>query len=173
MRTACQPATCFAIPQACGRGTFWIRGEYLHWWTDGLEVPPLVTSSPAGTPQNEAGILGQPSTSVLFGDTGLNDDNRSGGQVTFGCCPAGCNVGIEVSYLVLEQESVSFQSTSQGDPVLARPFFNVETQRNDAYLVAFSELAEGSVSVAANTEFAQWMWCCAGHCMETVFPSWI
>ena len=115
-----------------GCGTFWIRGEYLHWWTDGLKVPPLVTSSPAGTPQNQAGILGQPSTSVLFGDADLNDDSRSGGRFAFGCRPAGCNVGLEVSYLVLEQESADFQATGQGDPILARPFFNVETELNDA-----------------------------------------
>jgi hypothetical protein len=141
-----------------GCSTFWIRGEYLHWWTDGLKVPPLVTSSPAGTPQNQAGILGQPSTSVLFGDADLNDDSRSGGRFAFGCRPAGCHVGLEVSYLVLEQESAGFQATGQGDPILARPFFNVETELNDAYLVAFSDLAEGSVSVAADTEFGAARW---------------
>jgi hypothetical protein len=41
-------------------GQFWAEIDYLGW-----TVPPLVTTSPAGTPLAQAGVLGAPGTSVL------------------------------------------------------------------------------------------------------------
>ena len=46
----------------------WFRGEALLWWTRGGQTPPLLTTSPGSTPQAQAGVLGQPNTTILFGD---------------------------------------------------------------------------------------------------------
>ena len=47
---------------------YWVGVDYLGFWVKGNHIPPLVTTSPLGTPQNQAGVLGQPGTSILFGD---------------------------------------------------------------------------------------------------------
>ncbi|MCE9524663.1 MAG: BBP7 family outer membrane beta-barrel protein, partial [Planctomycetales bacterium] len=47
------------------------RLEYLMWWGRGQNIPALVTTSPNGTPQNEAGVLGFPNTTTLFGNQGI------------------------------------------------------------------------------------------------------
>ncbi|MEL6899065.1 MAG: BBP7 family outer membrane beta-barrel protein, partial [Planctomycetota bacterium] len=43
----------------------WVSADYLLWDAAGVDVPALVTSSPNGTAQTAAGVLGQPNTSVL------------------------------------------------------------------------------------------------------------
>ena len=136
-------------------GFLWFRGDYLLWWTDGMGVPPLVTTSPDGTDQDQAGVLGQDS-SILFGDSRLNTDARSGGRFTLGYWfgPSQCT-GIQATYLGLGQETQGFQSSSQGDPILARPFFNIQTGEQDAHLIAFPDVAEGSVAVSSTTSFQE------------------
>ena len=136
-------------------GPIEFHGEYLLWWTRGSRVPPLVTTSPAGTPRAQAGVLGQ-DTTVLFGDEGLTDGVRLGGRFTLNYWfePEACT-GLEVSYTVVGEEMTSFGARSQGDPILARPYFNVNTDVQDARLIAFSNpnVVEGAVAVNATTEF--------------------
>ncbi len=146
--------TCWVdwIEMAC-HGPIEFHGEYLLWWTRGSRVPPLVTTSPTGTPRAQAGVLGQ-DTTVLIGDEGLADGVRSGGRFTFDYWfePEACT-GLEVSYTVVGEETNSFAVGSQGDPILARPYFNVSTDLQDAKLIAFPNVVDGSVSVEATTEF--------------------
>ena len=54
------------------------------WWGKGTTLPPLVTTSPQGTPFPQAGVLGQPDTSVLFGNQLGGNGMQTGGRVTFG-----------------------------------------------------------------------------------------
>lgn len=131
----------------------WVRPEYLLWWTQGMDVPALVTTSPTGTPQAQAGVLGQPSTSVLFGNSDLNDGARSGGRISAGVWLNPWQAtGIEGSLFALEEETTSFQLASGGTPIIARPFFNVQIPAEDARLVAFPGFTTGSVSIQANTQ---------------------
>ena len=60
------------------RDRLWWRAEYLHWWTEGMDLPPLVTTSPPLTPQNQAAVLGEPGTAILFGNGEINGDSVSG-----------------------------------------------------------------------------------------------
>lgn len=62
------------VPLCSPPGRFWIRADWLMWWTNGEHLPPLVTSSPQGTPQGQAGVLGQPGTTILFGNSTVYDD---------------------------------------------------------------------------------------------------
>ncbi len=133
-------------------GRLRVRGEYLLWWTQGSRVGPLVTTSPTGTPRNQAGVLGQ-DTSILFGDTGLTDEARSGGRITmtWWLQPDQCS-GIEATYLGLGKETTRYRATSDGDPILARPFFSVRNGVQDSRLIAFQDVGNGSISVDATTE---------------------
>jgi len=80
----CDPAAAADLPlkarppAPADAGQFWVEMEYLAWSVKGDRLPPLVTTSPAGTPQAQAGILGPPSTTVLFGDSSVNGGWRSG-----------------------------------------------------------------------------------------------
>ena len=101
------------------RDRLWFRGEYLLWWTRGADLPPLVTTSPD---EDGGGVLGR-NTSILFGDTTVGSGARSGGRATLGhwFSPAQCT-GIQASYLGLSEESETYFASSEGDPLLARPF---------------------------------------------------
>ena len=134
----------------CGSPRLWGRAEYLGWWTDGMNVPPLVTTSPAAS----AGVLGQAGTSILFGDGGLNTDARSGGRFTLGMWLDECEFrGVEATYLGLGGETETFAVSNADIAVLARPFFNVGANQQDARLIALAGTVSGSVSVTADTEF--------------------
>ncbi len=148
---ACYDNLCYCDP--CSHG-LWVRTDYLLWWAKEDGIPPLVTSSPAGTPVNEVGVLGEPNTSVLF-DGPLADGIRSGGRVRFGfwiddCC----RWGIDGSLLGIENLKDGFEAASGGDPALARPFFNVDPAVNapDAELVSYNGLLNGGVAVNSSSE---------------------
>ena len=132
----------------------WGRAEYLLWWTKGSDVPALVTTSPDGTAQANAGVLGQPETSILFGSSGLNADVRSGGRFTIGCClePTG-QLNFEGSYLFLGASASQYDIASPGSPILARPFLNIENGLQEAHLLAFPDWTQGSISARATNSF--------------------
>ena len=110
-----------------------------------MNLPPLVTTSPAGTLWEDAGVLGQPDTEILFGDDRLDVGAQSGGRFRVGLWldPSGCR-GVEGSYMMLGEGRERFEQTSEGDPILARPIFNTATGEQDALIVAF-EGQDGAV----------------------------
>lgn len=141
-----------AGPEVCcgtsGSGPNWLwgRAEYLGWWTEGMHVPALVTTGPVDSPTNV----------LLFGNTSLNSDGRSGGRFTLGTRPDPCGYGgVEVTYMMLGEETDGFTASSDNFAVLARPFFNVQTGAQDAHFVAMPDPTrlDGSVSVSATTGF--------------------
>ncbi|MCA9217496.1 MAG: BBP7 family outer membrane beta-barrel protein [Planctomycetales bacterium] len=144
---------------ACGHGGWcgpmlYGRVEYLLWATKGMDSPPLVTSSLAGTAQDQAGVLGQTATSTLFGGDGLNNDMRSGGRFTLGMWvnPAR-QIGIEFTHTALEEESQTFAASNFDETIVARPFFNSSLGEEDSRLIAFPALVNGNVDVVSATEF--------------------
>ena len=146
---------CGVCPEAC-RPTIsdrlWVRGEYLMWWTKGVPLPPLVTTSPSDTPDTEAGILGQPGTQILFGDSRVADDIRGGARVTLGWWLNPCRtVGVEASYMQLRNEIDYFRATDGDHAILARPFFNLSLNQQDASLVTYPGVRSGAVEVENST----------------------
>jgi hypothetical protein len=132
----------------------WVRADYLLWSTEGMNLPPLVTTSPSGTPRSMAGVLGEDVTSVLFGDETVFDDTRSGGRIRGGIWWDPCHVwGLEGEYLALEDANVNYRAASPGDPILARPFFDPVAGQQTAQLVAFPALINGEIEVDAQTQF--------------------
>jgi hypothetical protein len=113
-----------------------------------------VTSSPAGTDRSVTGVLGQPTTSILFGNSRTSEDDRSGGRFTAGMWLNKCQtIGIEGSFFFLEPGSTNFTASSAGDPNLDRPFFNASLGAPDAELVGFPGVLTGTVRVAESSSF--------------------
>ena len=130
---------------------WWVRGEYLMWWTDGLRTPPLASTSPTGTAQPSAGVLDQGGTAIYGGDllTGI----RSGGRIRFGRWLGDCQrIGVESEYFALGDINDSFAASSTGLPgssIIARPFFNALTNAEDSELVAFPGVIGGTFTANA------------------------
>jgi hypothetical protein len=130
----------------------WGSAEFLLWWSKGTVTPPLVTTSPNGTAQADAGVL--PGADVLFGGSYLGDDDQAGGRITLGIwLDEEHDTSIVGRFYGVGGASDRFQRSSDGDPILARPFFNVILDQNDALLVAFPGLTTGSISASLTNDF--------------------
>ncbi|HLA84524.1 MAG TPA: BBP7 family outer membrane beta-barrel protein [Thermoguttaceae bacterium] len=139
----------------CGRACFvgpsgqtWFRADYLYWWTQGARVVPLVTTSD----EEDQGVIGQPSTEILFGDERLNGQGRSNFRIQFGhWLHCGRTAGIEFDYFTLGEEGTDFRfaSNDAGVPLYARPFFDVnpdlQTPGQNAELVSDPTFLRGTV----------------------------
>ena len=162
----CANASCGSCFSGCGSGCsgcelcgsdpgcVWVRAEYLLWWMDGFDTPPILTTSPNTVDRDVAGVLGETGTRVLFGGGELADGTRSGGRITLGFWLDSCaTTGVQASYFGLEDEKSEFRAVSDGDPILAQPFFNLEPgmEGQDAELIAFPSLFSGRVNVRAKT----------------------
>lgn len=147
----CDTGQCVYQPRPTG---FWLQADYLLWWTKGAAAPPLVTTSPAGTPLEQAGVLDNPETTILYGARGLNGMSRSGGLINAGWWLTPCyDEAIEGSYLWLGRVADRFQASSDGSPILARPFLNTQTGQEASELVAFPQLVSGTITVDATSDF--------------------
>ncbi|WP_146525153.1 BBP7 family outer membrane beta-barrel protein [Novipirellula artificiosorum] len=146
----------FSLPTVSDR-LYW-RAEYLAWRADGMETPPLVTTSPAGTPQNQAGILGMSGTSVLFGGNEINNDIANGFRTRAGLwLTAQGTWGIEAEYFMLNGDNDSYSASGSGAPILARPFFDTTNDRQTAQLVSFPGLVNGSVAVGSDSDLKSFL----------------
>ncbi len=122
--------------------------EYLAWWVKGYPTPPLVTTGPAAS----NGILGTPGVSLLYGNQSVDPNFRNGvrlgGEYWFGAC---CPWAIDAHVFYLFQTGSMTNFSSFGDPLLARPFFNVNNGANSAELVAFPGMFSGAANISSTT----------------------
>ena len=132
----------------CNSDRNWVTTEFMIWWGKRRQLPPLVTSSPQSEPRATAGVIGQPGTTVLFGDERVDAGERFGGRVTVGqWLDDGKEIGIGGSFFALEECGVRYSMASIGDPILARPFFDTFQGQNAAALIAFPSVNSGSIDV--------------------------
>lgn len=136
-----------------GCDLMWLRAEYLMYWADGMQTPPLATTSPNGTALANAGVLGEATTSILYGGEGILQDMRSGVRFTGGmwldCCR---ETGIEAEYFFLPEISERFQASGFGDPIIMRPFFNALDNIQDAEIVSFPDQLGGTITIDSVSE---------------------
>ncbi len=123
--------------------------DFTTWWVKSNQTPPLVSVGPAGS----GGILGQGGVPAFGGS--VSDDPHFGGLFRagwwFDCAQS---FGVEADYLFLATRSADFAAGSNGapgTPVIARPFFNVNTRAPDSVLVAEPVVAAGNVGVGQST----------------------
>jgi hypothetical protein len=145
----CDPMTsgCDDVCNQCMPTRNFAKIEYLMWWGKGRSTPPLVTSSFAGTPAADAGELGLGTTTILYGGNDIGTDWRSGGRLTIGRVLDQDGTWMAVGrFYGLDDSEDSFHAESAlGDPILARPFFNVILAQQDALLVAFPGVSQNGV----------------------------
>jgi hypothetical protein len=127
---------------------FYVGVEYLLWWVKNEQLPPLVTTSPAAS----NGIIGMPGTTILYGAQAINEGAYSGLRYTTGWWFGEDRAtALEFGGFFLGQRSAQFSTNSNSFPVIARPFFNVNTGAEFSEIVASPGLSTGSISVAAPT----------------------
>lgn len=138
-----------APPKAIDVNPFWAEAEYLAWSVTGDKLPALVTTAPVGTPLAVAGALGQPTTTVLFGNSSVNTDWRSGGRITAGYWfDPQRRSGIEASFFGLENIGTGFATDTNAHPILTRPFLDATTGAQSAMLAGFPGIGTGSVNAS-------------------------
>ena len=147
---AWRPCITLCLPQ-----DGWVSYEYLNWYQDSLELPPLVTTSlDSSVSRSQAGVLGNPMTSILFGNEGLLGPSIDGGRLRFGVWLDRCHTwGIGAEFFGMSTQTDEFSASSDGLPILARPFYNTLTGLNDAELVAYPDVVNGSVGVMVESSF--------------------
>lgn len=128
------------------------RAEGLLWWTQGDQLPPLLTTSTAGTPANQAGNLNDPQARILFGNAEVNDSARGGYRFTLGR-GVGPGVEVEASYLGLPELTTERHEDSNTQPILSRPFVDAVTGLNDHQAVAFPGSFTGSIDLREESQF--------------------
>ncbi len=161
-----------------GNGRVWAEADFMLWWMRGAALPPLVTTSPAGTPISQAGVLGNPTTTVLFGDSAVNDEVRAGGRVALGYWFDDAHTcGVEGDFFMLETRATHFAATSNGAPILARPFFDATTGLPSSERIAFPGDTTGSVQasegstglIGASLLARENLWCICGVQLDVLF----
>ena len=138
----CQRACCPCGPD----GNFWARADYLLWTTAGARVPALVSSGATSDPV--------PNTITLFGDGKYTDDIRHQYRFRLGHWFGDCRRwAIQADWLDLGQNSSEYSASSTGDPILARPFYDVLREMDAVQLIAYPGEAEGSVNARVSNRF--------------------
>jgi hypothetical protein len=129
---------------------YWVDAEVLLWWLKGANLPPLVASSAAGTPQANIGVLGTPGTSVVFGGSTVNGDLCVGGRLTAGlwldCCQ---NFGVEGYFFQVGAQTQRFNDSTPD--ILGRPFINAVSGLPAAQLIAVPGFLSGTVQASASS----------------------
>jgi len=166
------------MPCCSPPGRFWLRADYLMWWTKGTQLPPLVTTSPQGTAEAQAGALAPyGNASVLYGDSTVLNDGRSGVRATMGMWLDDCHKwDLEFDYLTLGGRSVGFNQYSTGGTILARPLYDVEAIHQGRELVSYPGVVEGRVTVGVKDYFQSagvslsYNLCCCDSCESCCDP---
>ena len=155
----------------------WATFEALTWWQDGMSLPPLIsTSSDPNVARTAAGVIGQPTTQILYGGDRVLDDSFTGGRLRFGIWLDRRHTwGVGAEYFGLGNESETFSATSSGNPILARPFFNTLTGLEDSNLVAFPGIINGTVTAQVSSKLSgaavsiRHLRCCDEGCRKWLF----
>jgi hypothetical protein len=125
---------------------FYVGGEYLLWWLQGQRTPVLATTSSP----SDFGILGAPSTQVLFGGNGINSGPFSGGRFWAGYWLT-CKTALEVNGFFLGQRSANFSVNSITNPVIGRPFLEANNGQESAQLTALPGVTAGALTINSPT----------------------
>ncbi len=132
-----------ALPNCCSRlqlPGWWADAEYLLVWRKERYYPAIITTSPTGIVQAEAGVLGFPTTFILFGDGHEGNSPQSGGRFDAGFWLTPC-LGFGASWVALGKEHINYSidGNAGGVPILAIPYINAGTE--DAELISYPGVA--------------------------------
>ena len=125
---------CFALSflDGCGSLLSILSGQQ-----PGRPFPHLSQRVLAGTPEPQIGVVGLPTTRVLFGGTNFEGPMRSGARLTAGFWfTPQQERGIEASWfgLAIAKEAFSV-STNGGTSYLARPYIDATTSQQSSVVI--------------------------------------
>jgi hypothetical protein len=167
------PACADCCRSSCG---LYVRPEFLLWSTQGMRLPPLVTTGDPTVTDPVAGIVSEdgsiPSnTTILFGNDEVNSQSRSGGRIVFGLFLDACRKwGAEGEYFALEDERTELQAESDGTTLLAIPHFD---ESNNGLPAVFHVSAGGSAGTPGSVlAFAETSFQGAGGRLVHTLPGW-
>ena len=170
----CLGGCCPSHQRSCQR---WIQFDYLLGWRKGQRVPELVTTSIAGTPDPQAGILGLASTSIVLGNEDLVDGARPGGRIDFGRWLGNGETAIAGRFYAMSDSGTSHLFDGSTHEILARPYFDINSGIETASLVNYASgaLATGSIEVTTGASllgsdfYLRQSWCQVGRaCVDLV-----
>jgi len=137
-------------PGFMGGKRFTTSVESLLWWSKGFSIPPLVTTGPAAS----NGAIGAPGVAVLFGNNNSSPNLQTGIRTgfEFWCGPCS-NWGMDGHLFMLFQrgDSTGFASRPGGNPLLARPFRDLNNNVSSAELVSFPGVFSGGIAIGNST----------------------
>jgi hypothetical protein len=140
---------------------FWISAGYDASWVKSMKLttPLVTTGSPTAPPGVDpatyhAGGLGQPTTTILFGDK-IDFGRFSGIRTSAGLFLDDADhlsvEGIGL-YQFSRHQNFAAASDGNGDPLIGRPIFNVVNQTETSFVDSRDGLAAGGVSVEARSQ---------------------
>ena len=129
---------------SASQGPLSLELDYLIWSVSGDKLPPLVST----------GVLGAPGTQILYGNSTVNDDWRSGGQITARWLfDPPHNAGAEISFFDVGDASSQFRANSSAYPILGLPSNSALTGLPQQLLVGAPGLASGGITVSDTSRF--------------------
>lgn len=150
---ACGSGVCGGCQSGCGLGArpiLYARAEYLQWWFDGMDTPPLVLRYIDDPPPTNADQL----LSVVFGGNEILDDGRSGFKILVGTWFDDYGKwGLEGDYYGFETARTMFLDGGNGEanPAVGRPF--IDTNLGQAIELVSNPGLQGTVTVEADSDF--------------------
>jgi hypothetical protein len=134
-------------------------GEYLLWYIKNSRVPPLVVGTPGGavTGGNSGtpALPGSNGLRVLFGDTAVDMEDRSGGRFTLSLpLNPEKTFGFHATYFFLGSREVTFLGGGNGgpdSPIVGRPYVDAVTGADALRIVAAPGVADGILHVALSS----------------------
>lgn len=137
------------VPAPASRPRLDIYGEVLLGWIPNFSMPALLTT---GSPLSN-GIIGQRDTRVILQGDSLEDQFHTGGRFGFdywfGCQK---NWGFAGDFWFLGKNTGTFIADSNTYPVLARPFLNLNQNRQFSEIIAFPDFSVGTALVSTSSE---------------------
>jgi putative beta barrel porin BBP7 len=131
------------------RPRLYASAEYLLWWIKGQSVPVLATTSSP----SDFGVLGAPTTQVLFGGNQINGNSPFSGArfavgYWFGCDQ---NKALEFTGFFLGPRAAGFSTNSATNPVIGRPFVEANNGTETAQLTSLPGVSAGALTISAPT----------------------
>jgi hypothetical protein len=123
---------------------WWASVDYMLLWRKERFYPPLVTTNPTAPP-----ILGDPGTTILFGDENLGKAPKAAIRADIGIWLTRC-LGFGGGFFALKDSNIKFQEEggANGLPILGRPFFDTSVQMQTAFIFSYpSPLTVGKIDI--------------------------
>ena len=123
---------------------FWIRPDYLMGWIRGDRTVPLVTLGESA--DMLPGALGQPFTKIIYGGE-IDYKDRAGFRISGGAAIVEDCFDIDANYFYLGGRHPRFAAMSPGNPIIARPYFDLLLNMPSSSLTTYPGLLSGGLVV--------------------------